>query len=341
MSSIIFPLRTNIKSFQKWGDNFDISRRIKQSIIIFDEIILEAGTFKSTFSEEIAFEGFEPWSKSNTRESALKEIEKIENRPDESYITHFDGKTQNVMHKWKVYKRDEFFADYRTIDLVAEIESGSYGKKIDFIKYAIVLREEDHDEELHKNIDKNLRNNEFAKIAQKIYGNMALIQLLRNLNDSLALSQVFKSPVTVDAIHAPLLRAKAEYEIGKTFSLLDRLSEIDMPNFGNLDLDKLLQLRKDKSIRSFRNWIQTMSSKLQSDHTNEIDTLVIKELLKEIKEIAPDKKGICIEAALGGLSSIPIPFVSIITTFVDVGKELKKYDDFSKSWLSFILRSAK
>ena len=282
-----------------------------------------------------------PWSKLNTRESALEEIKKIENRLDVDYITHFDGETHAMKKKWKVNKEDEFFADYRTLDLVAEIETGCYGKKLDFIKYGIIQRNENYNEELKKNITKDLMNTRFAQTAQKIYGEMALFHLLKNLNDSLVLSQVFRSPVAVDAMHSPLLRVKAEYEIGNQFSILDRLSELRMPNFGNLDLDKLLQLRKDKSIRSFRNLIHTMSKKLQSDRTLDIDTLVIMELMKEIKEIAPSKKGVIIEVTLGGLSSIPIPLVSIITTFADIGKELKKYNDYSKSWLSFILRSEK
>lgn len=58
-------------------------------------------------------------------------------------------------------------------------------------------------------------------------------------------------------------------------------------------------------------------------------------LLKEIKEIEPSEKEICMEVVLVGLSSIPIPLVSIITTFTDVGKELKKYNDFFQKLVIF------
>ncbi len=135
MSRIVFPLRTNIKSFQRWGDHFDISRRIKQSIILFDDIILEAGTFCATLSDEIALERFVPWSESNTMESALKEFDKIENRPDEDYIKLRNGKTDKLKKKWKINKEDNYFADYRILDLYTEINAGGYEKQIDFIKY--------------------------------------------------------------------------------------------------------------------------------------------------------------------------------------------------------------
>jgi len=44
LSSILFPLRTNIRSLQRWGNN-DISARTKHSIILYDEIIIETGTW--------------------------------------------------------------------------------------------------------------------------------------------------------------------------------------------------------------------------------------------------------------------------------------------------------
>ena len=49
LSRILFPLRTNIKSLQRWGKN-DISERIKQSIILYDEIIVETGTYSARVS---------------------------------------------------------------------------------------------------------------------------------------------------------------------------------------------------------------------------------------------------------------------------------------------------
>ena len=57
-SSIIFPLSTNIKSFQRWGDN-DISKRIKQSLILYDKVILETGTYKLE-GKDAVLQGFTP-----------------------------------------------------------------------------------------------------------------------------------------------------------------------------------------------------------------------------------------------------------------------------------------
>lgn len=340
MSSILFPLRTNIKSLQRWGSNYDISGRIKQSIILYDEVILETGTFKFTESDRFVLHSFDQWSERNTREDVFKELEKIEMRPKKGYMTVIDGKTRAEKYRYKVKKKDVFLADYRTVDVISEIESGSYGKEVEFLRYAFIQRKENHRSVLYQNTSKDLANKKFAETARKIYGQMPLIELLNNLNDSLAISHQFKIPVTVDVMHAPLLRIKAEYEVGLEFAILDRIAQLNaIPDFSTLDLDNLLQFRKDKAIKSLRNLIWKIDSKLQSGGTLDIDKLFIEELFKEIKEIAPTKKKLVLDATLGALSFIPVPLVSIATTTADIGKELKEYRDFATNWLSFVLKA--
>jgi len=41
---------------QSWGDN-DISKRIKQSFVLYDEVIFEAGTFRFSGAEGFVLEG--------------------------------------------------------------------------------------------------------------------------------------------------------------------------------------------------------------------------------------------------------------------------------------------
>lgn len=338
-SSILFPLRSNINSLQRWGDNYDISGRIKQSMILYDEVVVETGTFKYSGSDRFVLRTFEQWSEGNTREDVLKKLEEIEKRPKEGYITVIDGKTRTEKYKYKVEKKDEFIADYRTVDVISEIESGSYGKEVDFLKYAYIQRKENHRNAINQNNLRDLANKKFAETARKIYGEMPLIALLNNLNDSLALSHYFRMPVSVDRMHVPLLGIKTEYEVGLEFAILDRLAQIAIPDFSALDLDSLLQLRKDKAIKSFRNLIWKINSKLQSEGTLNIDKLFNEELLKEIEEIAPTKKKLALNTALGALSFIPAPLVSIATTIADVGKELEEYRDFAMNWLSFVLKA--
>ncbi len=299
MSTILFPLRTNINSLQKWGDAYDISARIKQSMILYDEVILEAGTFRYSGSDRFVLSGYEPWSKSNTKDDVLRKMKEVEMRSEEGFITVIDGKTRVEKYRYKVEKKDEFLADYRTVDVLSEAESGSYGKETDFLKYAYIKRKENHKDTITQNTLKDLANKEFAETARKIYGEMPLVGLLNNLNDSLALSHSLKTPITVDTMHVPLLRSKANYEIGLGFAILDKLAQMFVPDFSMLDLDSLLQLRKNKAIEDFRKVIMKMNTQLQTENVTGIENLsknienfFKQELLDKIKELAPSRRNV-------------------------------------------------
>lgn len=323
---------------QRWGKN-DISKRIKQSIILYDEIIIETGTYRYSGAERFVLDSFDPWSEQNSKEGVLKQLEEIEKGTEERYITVFDGKTHAEKYKYKVDKKDAYVADYRTVEVISDIESGSYGKEVDFLKYAVINRKDNHRDIINQNTRKDLENKEFTDTAIRIYGQIPLIKLLYNLNDSLAISHFLKIPVAVDEMHAPLLKCKTKCQVGLEFPILDRLAQIGIPDFSGFGLDKLLELRKYKAIASFRNLISKISSKLQSESNVDIETLFTQELLEEVKEIAPTEKKIALDVALGALSTIPCPLVSVATTVADIGKELKEYRDFATNWLSFVLRA--
>lgn len=82
-----------------------------------------------------------------------------------------------------------------------------------------------------------------------------------------------------------------------------------------------------------------MSAKLQSGSNENIDDIYNRELLEEISEMRPSKRDIAVEIGLGLLSYTANPFVSSGVMVVDIGKEIKKYNDFSSHWLSFILHA--
>ncbi len=136
MSKILFPLRTNIKSLQRWGDN-DISRRIKQSLVLYDEAIIETGTYDFQGNDAFVFQNYTPWDNEKNSEVVItKRIQEIENKQKDSYIIVYKGKTGVERNRYKIEKKDQFLADFRTVDVVQEIASGSFGKEVDFFQYA-------------------------------------------------------------------------------------------------------------------------------------------------------------------------------------------------------------
>lgn len=337
MVSIVFPLATNIRSLQRWGDN-DISKKIKQSLILYDKIIIETGTYDFQGADSFVLHGYEPWEK-NSKKEILEKMERIENK-ENGYVRVIDGRTRLEKYKYKVEKKDTFVADYRTVDIISEIDSGSYGKEINFLEYLDILRNDNYLQTIKKNTAKDLSDREFAETVAKVHGRMPTVAFLNNLNDSLTISHALNSPVTVDPIYASLLRLKTKCRIGRQFSVLERLSQIGVPDFSELTLEQIIDLRKDKALTSFRSLISTLSSRLQSERDFNLESFFTQELFKQIKELAPNRKRIVLSAFLGALSKVPCPFLGEVKTIADIGKQIKQYRTFSSNWVSFLLKSS-
>ncbi len=341
MSKILFPLSTNIKSLQRWGD-YDISKRLKQSFILYDEVIIETGCYNFQGSEKCVLQGYDPWNEKNTKEAVIAKIENITNSQEDRYITHsrrLDEEQTVVIDKYKVEKQNHFIADYRTVDIISEIASGNYGKECDFFKCADVFRNRNHSSAMNNLAMKDLADTKFAEEVRKIHGNMQTIAFLNNLNDSLALSHLFDMPITVDSIYGSILRLKMKCQSNYNFTTLEKLATIGFPDFSNLSLERLLELRKDKAITSYRQFISDLSLKLKIEPNFDLNSFLVDELLKGIRELAPNKKEIFLNSCIGVLSNIPLPAIGAITTIGQAGKEIKEYRDFSSNWQSFILKA--
>jgi hypothetical protein len=339
MSGIVFPLSTNIKSFQRCGDN-DISKRIKQSLILYDKVILETGTYKLE-GKDAVFQGYDPWGVVNTKEHVLNEIQRVETTSEDLYITH---RTRIVgdffvdAHKYKVNKEDYFIADFRTLDIMSKIESGSFGK-IDFIEYLDINRYSDHLEQVRFRTERDMGDTVFAETVKRTLGTLPAYAFLNNLNDSLLISSKTDMTVAVDSIYSNLLAIKSKSQIGMQFSLLEKLAETAIfPDFGEMSLEKIIELRKDKALVSFRMKVSELSQKLKSGDSN-VKDIFAQDFLKEIWEFAPSKKGVILNAFMGGFSNIPLPAIGALSSIHDLAKEVNDYRNFSSHWVSFVFKA--
>lgn len=72
-------------------------------------------------------------------------------------------------------------------------------------------------------------NTEIVELARNTYGAMPTVSFLINLNDSLALSQIVKMPVTLDEPFTPLLKYATQGHQSLVYPVFDRLAECHLP----------------------------------------------------------------------------------------------------------------
>jgi hypothetical protein len=186
-----------------------------------------------------------------------------------------------------------------------------------------------------------LADSKFAEIVRKTHGAFPAHVFLNNLNDSLVISHKTDMPVAVDSIYSALLKLKTKSLIGKQFSVLEKLAKtVIFPDFGEIGLEEILELRKDKALVSFRSLISDLSARLKSGDLN-VEELFAQEFLEKIWELAPNKKGVVLNAFLGALSNIPCSAIGSLTSVYEIARELNHYRNFSSHWISFVLKAKK
>ena len=113
-----------------------------------------------------------------------------------------------------------------------------------------------------------------------------------------------------------------------------------IPDFSSLEIEKILDLRKDKLFIKFRNKLLDINNYVTQNDMNlfdlsKIDSLFMRELMIELAEIAPSNKKLLVNGSLGVAGLIPM--IGPIATGVGLVKDSKGLHDFNKSWLAFIV----
>jgi hypothetical protein len=120
----------------------------------------------------------------------------------------------------------------------------------------------------------------------------------------------------------------------KNISLDKLMSEVNcaLPSVSTLSWDEIFELRQDRRIKAFRNWI---NNNKESILDKGIESKLNEELWNAFKELKPNLLATFIKAVIGNVP-IPMPInpIGIGTTIYDIGKDIKTQNKYAL--LSFI-----
>jgi hypothetical protein len=331
VEDVYFPMRSNIDFFEKKSNQPNLIAKIKQSILLYDNLHFDAGAYSISCGDNGSFDWWYP----------PEEIKDLNLDVPESTSTGFyvnmqpepNGKPFGVIGHSNNSKN--YIACFQK--LISDM--GLKDEK--FINFGI--------HELTPPGKKRL-----TKAIWDTSGYKDLIEgttfcrnkIFENFHHSLLCSETIGTPIMFDDLHEKLIEKmnlniiKAVDMRFEVFERINKLLKFVLPDFSLLPMDELLDLRKDSLFYNFREGILKINKSLiNNGKDSEIEGLFMKGLMEEAKEIAPsnDKMAINGTLLLIGL----LPYIGNAASLASYLKEAHDFQSFQNTSLAFIMNYSK
>lgn len=345
LNRVFFPLRSNVGWFQSADLRSQISDRMKEALLVYDEIIIEDGTFMAAITEHGSSAPYLPPGYLSNDERTI-EFER-DLKPDELVIGIGDeGQMPKDFYNFGMtsarYKID-YFDLFRNTDLSSHT----------FIKQ-YVIQDLAFPGEAKKLIQRNSFEDKsrFTDIHPNTFARDLVID---SLNRDLIVSILLKSAIVLDPDHRTLLQRKSQIpKDGVQLSevkeqvVVRRLLSIAAPNFSALSIEQVFELRYDPLWQDFRSYVGEVLDSISSDpemllDEKAIDNLVRTKIERDLFQARKEKhmtgRKLAIDLSFG-LTSL-IPGYGLIPTIAGMEKNSSRVFDRQKWVVCLSLKTGK
>lgn len=345
---VFFPLRSNIGWFQSPDLKADISNRVKEAILIYDEIYIEDGTFESKIFAPHVAPGA-PWfyyppGFISADERTIEYQRDIEPTIVTMGITPEGGSPVTLYHG----QCSRFKIDY--YEIFKDVDPSDF----EFIRFLVLQ----NDYELPSDAKNIIRNqSDIDKdLFEDIHPDRALRNLLiDNLNHDIVASIWLNSAIVLDMNHTEIIKRKCNEVQGRFKSsfnpetaAIKQLLRIPAPDLSKTPMEDVLELRNDRKWENLRDYVTRTVSAIKEDpeicgNPDAVEEILHyefeKELLEEFEKAIPSRLDLVVDIALGLMGTIPI--LSTIATALGISKSAKNYYDAQSIGLAFLMELKK
>ncbi|MBI5680237.1 MAG: hypothetical protein HZC47_05015 [Methanobacterium sp.] len=329
---IYFPLRSNLDFFEKRANQPDLISKIKQSVLMYENIYFDAGAYELSCGDNGSFSNYFPPEQIHDLDLDVPEstrtgshvIMQLEpnGRPFCPIPPSDNSKSYTVCFQKLIYDigiQNEKFINFGIYNLT------NYGKGL--------LRKSVWDTREYK---KYIDGETFFKD-----------KILENFHFSLLCSESIKTPMMIDSLHDRLVDninkdiiRKADMRL-EIFNKINDLLKFIIPDFSSLSVDEILDLRKDNLFNNFRDKLLkinefSIKNEIENNEKIEIEALFLKELMEEAIEFAPSDKKLQISGVLMLLGFLP--YIGNVASLGNYLNEIKTFTDFENSSMAFIIK---
>lgn len=337
-SRIYFPLRSNVGWFQTLDLKNAMERRIKEAILLYDELVIEDGMYKSVVTENGSFSPYIPPRHLKPDERRINFEKFDENAEAKLMVGPHRQEPNQVLISGKTLAHYQI--DYYEIFHALEVS------KYPYLKFVTINKDRFSNEAkalIKENVEEDiafLRETEMPWAMQK--------QVAEGINYDLVTSMYIDAVINFDDLHSRLITRKAT--LPKTIPVKEQVAEkkiieISVPDFDKLSIQECMDLRNEPSWAGFRAFISgvTHDNKMNPSMMHDfeafsglISTSIDKALIDEIRNNSMNERSTVLDLFFGAMSLIP--GVGIASTIASSSKTVHDYYSKKSGWIAFINR---
>jgi len=341
MSKILFPLRSNVEFFQNSDLKGSILDRLKHSLLLYDEIIIEDGTYVAEITESGSFCPYFPPGSLQEQERIVECKRDIEpgnmqvgiQVEGQNRITRLMGGTTIARYKidYHEFVKQLDLESCNFIRLVS-IDKDKFPKEAKQAIKSSTWRDKNALKEIHSS--GYLRN---------VY--------INNLNHDLVLSVLLDAAVVLDRRHLEVLKIKCassasiQAQPNLEEIALRQLLSVVVPDLGEHSIMDVVRLRMEQQWSDFRGFVSEIVADIKREplilfsapRIREIvDRKINRALFDKLKD--KSKTGTKLAVDIGfGLTSL-IPVISAFSTIASAVKSGGEYFADKSGWFAFLLK---
>jgi hypothetical protein len=342
LNRVFFPLRSNVGWFQSADLRSQIADRVKQALLIYDEVVVEDGTYMAAITEHGSSAPYLPPGYLPDDERII-EFER-DLKPDNLIIGI--GPDGQMPTDWVNYGMTSARYKIDYFDIFRGINLSSYN----FIK-PVIVQDFAFPPEAKELIQRNSFEDSY-RFRDIDSNTFAKDLIIKSLNRDLIASILLRSAIILDARHGSLLQRKSQIpKEGVQLSpvkeqvVVRRLISVAAPDFSSLSIERVLELREDTLWQDFRNYVSEILSSIGSDPEMLVDerafedrvrNKVERDLFEARKERHMTGKKLSVDLGLGVTSLIP--GYGILSTVAGMAKSTDQYLRDRSGWFAFLLK---
>lgn len=341
---VFYPLRSNVGWFQDADLQAALLTKIKTGILAYDELILEDGTYQGDVTER---GGSSFWIPPGMLEESLRRVElKRDIAPGNVTLSIGpDGASEPTGTVYSAPSVSRFKIDY--FEFLQQINHD----RTEFIKL-VTVGDHSFSPEIRRGLTDWTSADEQA-FRKLIPNDFLRSHLLKDLNrDLFVATTVLNAATVVDDDRETILRAKATVRVGSEVekAQLHELAtqqaiEIAAPNFSELTLDDVIELRYDKSWVEFREYVGRLTAEIRQAPSllagdrslREVTSKHVSRSFYDARKQRHETGGkLAIDVAMGVLSNVP--GAGIPLTIGSVFNGVDKFFSDKRSWFAFLVK---